>query len=103
MTRRTAEGTTCEVCQRHLLAGERFRFFDDPARRRYRRPVCALCNRTAIDRGWTLTVELPPPSIPLIEPLLSRLAEQDGADETVQASGDLVAPEGQRGGASPSQ
>jgi hypothetical protein len=43
------------------LAGETFSFFDDPVHRKHRRPVCALCQRPARERGWTRTVELPPP------------------------------------------
>lgn len=56
-----AEGRICEICQRHLLAGETFRYLDDPARKRHRRPVCALCQRPALSKGWTPTVELPAP------------------------------------------
>ncbi len=65
MRRPSAEGRTCEVCRRRLLAGEQFDFLDDPSRRKYRRPVCALCYRPALDRGWTRTPELPPPDLPL--------------------------------------
>ncbi len=64
MNRRDAEGRTCEICRRRMLAGESFEFFDDPVRRRHRRPVCALCRRTAADRGWTPTIELPAPDLP---------------------------------------
>lgn len=55
-----AEGRTCEICRRRLLAGETFTFMDDPHRRRHRRPVCALCERPAMERGWVRTIELPP-------------------------------------------
>ena len=48
---RSAEGRTCEICGRRLLAGETFAFFDDPVRRKHRRPVCALCQRRARDTG----------------------------------------------------
>jgi hypothetical protein len=63
MSRRTAEGRTCEICRRRLLAGETFSFFDDPVHRKHRRPVCALCQRPARERGWTRTIELPPPIV----------------------------------------
>ena len=58
-----AEGRTCEICRRRLLAGETFDFLDHPAHRKHRRPVCALCQRQARQRGWTRTVELPPPAV----------------------------------------
>lgn len=58
-----AEGRTCEICRRRLLAGETFDFLDHPAQRKHRRPVCALCQRQARQRGWTRTVELPPPVV----------------------------------------
>ena len=61
MSSRSAEGRTCEICRRRLLAGETFSFFDDPVHRKHRRPVCALCQRPARERGWTRTIELPPP------------------------------------------
>jgi len=48
------------VCQRTLLPGEPFTFFDDPERRRFRRPVCPLCQRRAVARGWQRTGERPP-------------------------------------------
>ncbi len=64
MSRQRAEGRTCDLCRRRMLAGESFQFFDDPARRRHRRPICALCRRPALERGWTPTVELPSPELP---------------------------------------
>ena len=67
MRRPNAEGRTCEVCGRRLLAGEPFHFFDDLSRRRYRRPVCALCHRDALSRGWTRTPELPRTDYPPAE------------------------------------
>ncbi len=63
MTDRSSEGRTCEICRRRLLAGETFDFLDHPAHRKHRRPVCALCQRQARQRGWTRTVELPPPVV----------------------------------------
>lgn len=63
MKRRAAEGRMCEICRRRLLAGETFTFYDDPVHRKHRRPVCALCQRQARERGWTRTVELPPPIV----------------------------------------
>lgn len=63
MSRLRAEGRTCEICQRRLLAGEVFQFYDDPTRRRHRRPICALCRRQAVDRGWTPTLDLPSPDL----------------------------------------
>lgn len=68
MSRPNAEGRTCEVCRRRMLAGESFTFFDDPVRRRHRRPVCSLCHRQALDRGWTRTVTLPPVDLPAPPP-----------------------------------
>lgn len=64
MRRPNAEGRTCELCRRRLLAGETFHFFDDLAHRRYRRPVCELCYRNALSQGWTRTPELPRPELP---------------------------------------
>ncbi len=64
MTGRNSEGRTCEICRRRLLAGETFDFLDHPAHRKHRRPVCALCERQARQRGWTRTIELPPIVIP---------------------------------------
>ncbi|HJZ62259.1 MAG TPA: hypothetical protein VKD47_08900 [Miltoncostaeaceae bacterium] len=58
--RERADGRACEVCQRTLLPGEPFTFFDDPERRRFRRPVCPLCQRRAVARGWQRTGERPP-------------------------------------------
>ena len=63
MSGRNAEGRTCEICRRTLLAGETFAFFDDLVRRKHRRPVCVLCQRDVKIRGWTRTVELPPPIV----------------------------------------
>ncbi len=63
MSSRNAEGRTCEICHRHLLAGETFDFLDHQAHGKHRRPVCALCQRQARKRGWTRTVELPPPVV----------------------------------------
>lgn len=94
MTGRSAEGRTCEICRRRLLAGETFEFLDDPTRRKHRRPVCALCQRQARERGWTRTVEIPP----AIELPIPPLPDSSDFDE--------ASPRGTRydgGGGSPSQ
>ena len=85
MSSRSAEGRTCEICRRRLLAGETFSFFDDPVHRKHRRPVCALCQRPARERGWTRTVELPPP-IDLPPAPESHVATSQPRDETEVAS-----------------
>jgi hypothetical protein len=64
MRRPNAEGRTCEMCRRRLLAGETFHFMDDLAHRHYRRPVCELCYRQAVAQGWTRTPEPPRPELP---------------------------------------
>jgi hypothetical protein len=74
MTGRNAEGRTCEICRRRLLAGETFAFLDHVAERKHRRPVCTLCQRQARERGWTRTVELPPPVV------FPSLTEPDAGD-----------------------
>ncbi len=80
MTSRTAEGRMCEICRRRLLAGETFSFFDDPVHRKHRRPVCALCQRQARERGWTRTVELPPPVVLPSVPETEAFPEQSTYD-----------------------
>ncbi len=85
MSSRSAEGRTCEICRRRLLAGETFSFFDDPVHRKHRRPVCALCQRPARERGWTRTVELPPPIVLPPAPA-SDVATSQPRDETEVAS-----------------
>ena len=83
MSSRSAEGRMCEICRRRLLAGETFSFFDDPVHRKHRRPVCALCQRPARERGWTRTIELPPPialpPTPEADAVTSRPRDETGA------------------------
>lgn len=62
MSRMSAEGATCEVCRRRLLAGEEFALFDDAQRNSF--PVCALCHQRAAQRGWTRTPQPTRPDIP---------------------------------------
>jgi hypothetical protein len=50
--RRLATGETCDLCSRYVLPGEPIHLFEDPERGRRRRPVCALCHRRALARGW---------------------------------------------------
>jgi hypothetical protein len=47
-----ASGQHCDLCGRALLPGEPVHVFEDPDRGRRRRPVCALCHRKALARGW---------------------------------------------------
>jgi hypothetical protein len=49
---RAEEGTSCDVCGRHVLPGEPVHRFHDPDRGHRRRVVCPLCPRRAIARGW---------------------------------------------------
>ena len=86
MSRLRAEGRTCEICGRRMLAGEHFAFLDDPGRRKHRRPVCALCQRDALARGWTRTIDLPPPELPrhFTEPDQDTETRDAGADSPVQ-------------------
>lgn len=57
MIRREAEGRTCEICGRRMLAGENYHVMDNRGRRQYRRSVCALCRRRALTSGWEPTQE----------------------------------------------
>lgn len=97
MTGRNAEGRTCELCRRRLLAGETFTFLDDPTRRKHRRPVCALCQRQARERGWTRTVELPPPVVLPPRPGV----EEEIASQPVRDSDEAVHPSDRRETAPP--
>jgi len=47
-----AGGQRCDLCDRVLLPGEPVHVFEDPDRGRRRRPVCPLCHRKALARGW---------------------------------------------------
>jgi hypothetical protein len=47
-----ASGERCDLCERALLPGEPVHVFEDPDRGRRRRPVCPLCHRMALARGW---------------------------------------------------
>jgi hypothetical protein len=46
-------------------------------RRKHRRPVCTLCQRDIKSRGWTRTVELPPP---IVFPAVSDDGDADSGD-----------------------
>lgn len=69
-----------------MLAGEHFAFLDDPGRRKHRRPVCTLCQRDALARGWTRTIDLPPPELTL------RPAEWGADSQTHDSGGDSPVP-----------
>lgn len=55
MIRRNAEGRTCEICGRRMLTGETYHVMDNRGRRQYRRSVCTLCRRRALNNGWEPT------------------------------------------------
>ena len=50
--RRLGAGEVCDVCGRIVLPGEPLHVFEDPERGGRRRPVCPLCHRKALQRGW---------------------------------------------------
>ncbi|HSK16794.1 MAG TPA: hypothetical protein VK915_11575 [Gaiellaceae bacterium] len=47
--------TLCALCRRNLLAGERFRYWEDARERRVSRVVCGLCEPSAARDGWKRT------------------------------------------------
>lgn len=50
--RKLGSGEHCDVCGRVVLPGEPLHVFEDPERGGRRRPVCPLCHRKALQRGW---------------------------------------------------
>jgi hypothetical protein len=44
--------TMCALCRRHLLAGERFRYWQVRLENPGGRIVCLLCEREAAREGW---------------------------------------------------
>lgn len=60
MRRNSAEGRTCEICGRRMLAGETYDLMDHAGRRVYRRSVCVLCRKRAEHGGWSPSPQLPP-------------------------------------------
>ncbi len=47
--------TLCALCRRNLLAGERFRYWQNAEERQVARVVCHLCEPTATRDGWSRT------------------------------------------------
>jgi hypothetical protein len=47
--------TLCALCRRNLLAGERFRYWENAEERHVARVVCHLCEPTATRDGWART------------------------------------------------
>ena len=45
-------GEICDLCGRVMMPGEPLHVFEDPERGMRRRPVCPLCHRRALARGW---------------------------------------------------
>lgn len=52
MSRHLGHGELCDICSRVVLPGEPLHVFEDPERGGRRRPVCPLCHRKALQRGW---------------------------------------------------
>lgn len=52
MSRSLGAGELCDVCGRVVLPGEPLHVFEDPDRGGRRRPVCPLCHRKALQKGW---------------------------------------------------
>jgi hypothetical protein len=52
VTRHLGDGELCDICGRVVLPGEPLHVFEDPERGGRRRPVCPLCHRKALQRGW---------------------------------------------------
>jgi hypothetical protein len=47
--------TTCELCGRHLLVGERFRSWQRGDGSGRTAPLCSLCEPQAVASGWART------------------------------------------------
>jgi hypothetical protein len=47
--------TLCALCRRNLLAGERFRYWENGEERYAARVVCHLCEPVATRDGWSRT------------------------------------------------